>query len=97
MTPEGKILYVEILKEQNRQDLKWGEQNHDPFLYLTVLGEEYGEACQAALQSRYGGKTLADYRKELIEVAAVAISAIECLDRTKWEWGNHAVAEKEKV
>ncbi len=82
-------LLRELLKERQRQELKWGEQNHDPFLWLTVLGEEYGESCKAALEARFGGQSLKYLRKELIETAAVAIAAIECIDRGKWFWGNH--------
>jgi hypothetical protein len=32
----------------------------------------------------YDKKKLKDYRAELIQVAAVAVSMIECLDRGKW-------------
>ena len=73
----------EIRAERVRQDEKWGEQNHPPFIWLVVLGEEVGEACEAALEAQYGGKPLANYRAELVQVAAVALAAIECLDR--WE------------
>lgn len=80
-----------IVRERERQDKRWGEQNHDPFLWMTILGEEYGEACKAALESRFGGghereNGPEEYREELIQVAAVAIAAIECLDRGKWKW-----------
>ena len=85
------LSYIAI--ERKRQDAKWGEQNHDPFHYLTVLGEEYGEACQAALHARHGGRHADELRKELVHVAAVAVAMIECLDRGKWEWGNHASKE----
>ncbi len=43
----------DVLAERARQDIRWSEQNHDPFLYLTILGEEYGETCQAALEARF--------------------------------------------
>lgn len=72
---------TEVRLERGKQDSQWGEQNHHPFTYLAVLGEELGEANQAALQSVYGGKTWPDYRKELVHVAAVAVAMIECLDR----------------
>lgn len=72
---------LEIRRERIKQDAKWGEQNHHPFTYLAVLGEEVGEANQAALQSVYGGKAWPDYRKGLVHVAAVAVAMIECLDR----------------
>lgn len=67
-----------INKERMRQDEKWGEQNHNPFVWLAILGEEYGEACKAALESK---GNYPNYRKELIEVAAVAVAALESLDR----------------
>ena len=68
----------DIHKERDRQDRKWGEQNHHPFVWLAILGEEYGESCKAALEFPVD---YSNYRKELIEVAAVAIAAIESLDR----------------
>lgn len=85
----SETILQEISDERVKQDVKWGEQNHDPFLYLTVLGEEYGEACQAALHSRFGGRAANDLREELIQCAAVAVAMIECLDRKKWNWGDH--------
>ncbi len=68
----------DIHKERDRQDRKWGELNHNPFIWLAILGEEYGESCQAALEFPVD---YSDYRKELIQVAAVTIAAIESLDR----------------
>lgn len=71
----------EVVCERWRQDEKWGEQNHEPFTYLAILGEEYGEACQAALHARFGGPEADGLRGELIQVAAVAMAMIECIDR----------------
>lgn len=81
----------QVGKERRRQNEKWGEQNHDPTLYLTILGEQFGEACRAALELRVGKWPESRLRKELLEVAAVAVAAVECLDRRKWAWGSHAV------
>ena len=33
-----------ILRERFNQDEKWGEQNHDIYKWLAILGEEVGEA-----------------------------------------------------
>jgi hypothetical protein len=78
-------VFDEILEERIRQDRSWGEQNHPPCQWMTILGEEFGEACQAALHVYFGGGfTEDDYRKELIQTAAVAVAAVECLDRGKW-------------
>jgi len=76
-----------VLEERKRQDAKWGEQNNDPFCYITVLGEEFGELCQAALHTRFGGPAAEKLREEAIHTAAVALALIECLDRGKWSWG----------
>lgn len=77
-----------VLEERNRQDEKWGEQNHDPSTYLTILVEEVGEFAQAALQNRFGGPAGAPehMREEAVQTAAVALAIVECLDRGKWSW-----------
>lgn len=74
----------EVKAERVRQDVKWGEQNHNPFVWLAIIGEEKGEADEAALKSMLeGGKTLSDYRDELVQIAATAVSAIESVDRNE--------------
>lgn len=90
----------EVLRERVKQDGKWGEQNHDPFQWLAILGEEVGEANKAAVDAntwrnispvKFNKDGLENYRAELIQVAAVAVSMVECLDRNKWEntkWDN---------
>jgi len=62
--------------ERRAQDEKWGEQNHNSHYWLTIIGEEYGEACKAANECRPHA-----LRVELVHTAASAIAAIECLDR----------------
>lgn len=71
----------EIKLERINQDEKWGEQNHAPSDWLMILGEEVGEVNKAALEAKFGSKTLSEYREELIQVAAVAVTMIECYDR----------------
>jgi hypothetical protein len=83
-----------VRNERERQMAKWGEQNHDPGYWNAVLGEEYGEASEAALDfmdlgplarspRKPGRSTYEHYRKELIEVAAVAVAMIEQIDRER--------------
>jgi hypothetical protein len=67
--------------ERHRQDEKWGEQNHTDSLWSHILGEEYGEACRAVNEVVWGGLSTAHLREELIQVAAVAVAWIECIDR----------------
>lgn len=76
----------DVIAERKRQDAKWGEQNHDPFLYLTILMEEVGEASQAALEARFGKGSLEHLREEAVQTAAVALAIVECLDRNQWKW-----------
>ncbi|QFP78422.1 hypothetical protein DAAJ005_14735 [Deinococcus sp. AJ005] len=91
MTGATADVLAEILAERQRQDAKWGQQDHDPSTWLMVLAEEVGEANQAVFETLFpiydkraaqrGPRTLAEYRQELIQVAAVAVAAIESLDR----------------
>lgn len=74
-------VYGEIQRERIMQDSKWGEQNHCPADWIMILGEEFGEVSKAALEAKFGKGTLSDYRKELIQVAAVAVAMVQCYDR----------------
>ena len=47
------IIFHEIEKERQRQLEKWGDQDRHPFLWMTILGEEVGEVCQAALKLEF--------------------------------------------
>ena len=80
-------VFSEIRDERKNQDVKWGEQNHNPADWLMILVEEVGEASRAALEAKFvhndGGRR---YRRELIQVAAVAVAMVESLDRgTYWD------------
>lgn len=74
--------------ERKRQDSKWGEQNHKPATWLMILGEEVGEANKAVLESMINGHFQEDlimkYRDEMVQVAAVALAAVESFDRGMW-------------
>ncbi len=79
-----------VLAERQRQDEKWGEQNHLPQFWTGILGEEYGELCQAINETVFdngeeerkkGGYE--NMRKEAIHVAAVAVGFLECLERNR--------------
>ena len=67
-----------ILSERKKQDVKWGEQNHNIYKWLAILGEEVGEVNKAALEDKYG-----DVIDELIQVGAVTIAMIESLERNR--------------
>jgi NTP pyrophosphatase (non-canonical NTP hydrolase) len=87
-----------VLDECKRQIERWGEQNHDPFTYLTILTEEVGEYSEAILHTRFGGSRggLEKMRKEAVQITAVGLSIIRCLDRGHWEWGKQTEVKEEK-
>ena len=72
-----KILQL-ILEERQKQDEKWGEQNHNIYKWLAILGEEVGEVNKAALEDNY--KDIID---ELIQIGAVTVAMIESLERNR--------------
>ena len=67
-----------ILNERIKQDNKWGEQNHHIYKWLAILGEEVGEANQAALEDNES-----ELIDELIQIAAVSVAMIESIKRNK--------------
>lgn len=75
-----KGVYNDVLKERVRQNKKWGVQNHVPMYWLAILAEEVLELTKEVL-NMHTKKDFTNYRKELIQVAAVCVAALECLDR----------------
>ena len=67
----------EVLGERRFQDEKWGSNRDlDNGTWGLILGEEVGESCEAALEN-----DMKHLRRELVQVAAVAVAWIEGLDR----------------
>lgn len=91
-TTTSKVL-DEVFRERERQDQKWGQQNRTAPEYLMILGEEVGEANKECLEVYFASQgpkppnaeivppNYGAYRNELIQVAAVAVAMVECLDR----------------
>jgi hypothetical protein len=72
-------IFDAIHRERQLQDGLWGEQNHPNDMWAVILGEEYGEVCNAVLAQPLCSESL---RSELVQVAAVAIAWLECLERS---------------
>jgi NTP pyrophosphatase (non-canonical NTP hydrolase) len=78
-----RIRRMRILKEidieRDRQNRKWGRQRHTDGNWLKILGEEFGEVCQAMQADMGWGKTsdASNKRVELIQLAAVAVAMAE--------------------
>ena len=68
-----------ILNERERQQAKWGEQNHEMPVWLAILHEETGELSQAVLHRIFGGPEAMGELGEAVQVAAVATQIVEYL------------------
>lgn len=80
---ERNIIWQDIFTERNNQDVTWGEihsRNLMPENFLSILVEEVGEVAKAINEWYTSDLPGDDYRKELVQVAAVAVAAIEELD-----------------
>ncbi len=78
------IAMADVLAERRRQDHVWGPPNREPEMFITILMEEVGEAAKAILHRRFGGPEAKGLRNELVQVAAVALSMLECCDSNEW-------------
>ncbi len=80
--PDSTVHVVrEVLEECERQDSKWGEQNHDPADWLAILAEEFGEVAKETVGVTFAHPWSTNYRTELIQTAAVAVRMVESYDR----------------
>ena len=75
------LVLSDINAERERQNEKWGIQRHSYNKWLGILGEEYGEVCQAINRINFpddAKETDADnLYEELIQLAAVAAEIAE--------------------
>ncbi|MBB6452006.1 transcriptional regulator with XRE-family HTH domain [Salirhabdus euzebyi] len=71
----------DIHRERIRQNQKWGIQRHDWGKWLGILGEEYGEVCQAINRIYFPSDAkptdAVNLYNELIQLSAVAASMAE--------------------
>ena len=78
----------QIMTERVRQLNKFGWQNRPPFEWFLILSEEVGEVAKECVEIQFDDEKHPKanpeaYRKELIEVAAVAIAALLNFDQRK--------------
>ena len=77
----------QISEEREEQIWKWGDQasnlDKDPFIWVGILGEEFGEVAQAALKHfdplEPNKGCVEDLENELIQTAAVCVAFVEWL------------------
>jgi NTP pyrophosphatase (non-canonical NTP hydrolase) len=70
---------LQVIREERQKQIdKWGTQHHDPRMWLAILGEEFGEVAKEIAEGRIKTFDRVAYVKELAQVAAVAVAAIQC-------------------
>jgi len=78
----GSGVFAEIAVERNRQDAKWGGPDHDDghgwHEWIDYIIEHAGKAYSAYNDEA----SYANGRRRYIEVAALAVAAVESMDRT---------------
>ena len=82
----SQVIHDEIQAERNRQERKWGQQDHENLKWSAILQEEVGEVAKAILEepSFECGYDEA-LRREVIQVAAVAVAWLEAIARQQGE------------
>jgi hypothetical protein len=78
--------------ERDRQFAKWGNQRQSWVVWITALTEEVGEAAKEAITLYTDPDitwdhpaTLAKFRAELVQIAAVSVAIIEHIDEVLGE------------
>ena len=73
-----------ILDENLRQLDKWGIQDHDPFEWLVIMAEEFGELNQAVLEHHYQPEVVKPDKivKEAIQTATLCLKIAEMFSYT---------------
>ena len=86
MTDVKKDLYVEIADERFHQDKKWGGPDHDShhtsFEWVGFITHYLGKSIECIINN--AGKEehqLLLFRYNMIKVAALAVAAVEAVDR----------------
>ena len=74
-----------VLEERKRQDIKWGEQNHPAPVWGTIIGEEYGEMCQAINEFLFNSTPDTEEKicVEAIHTMASCMAMLECIERQR--------------
>ena len=72
----------DVREERGAQDNRWGQQDHTPARWLIRIVAAFSAAARAGLELDVRpGISTDDLRRELIQVAAVAVAWVEAIDR----------------
>jgi hypothetical protein len=78
----SKDILAEVAAERERQDGRWGGAEHDDEMTMDAFAQLIADyAGWARVKAREG--TFDEARQRLVQAAALAVAAVECLDREK--------------
>lgn len=83
VTHQTASVLDDVADERQRQDEKWGISAREPLSWLAIAAEEFGEVAEKVVKGWVPPENdfdAAGYRDELIQLAAVCVSAVECFD-----------------
>lgn len=84
LTEDRVGIHNAIWYERDRQDEKWGEQNHDDLTWLAIFTEEVGEVAKACIpQGGAGHSHGEDLEKEIVHALAVGVAWLEARARRR--------------
>jgi hypothetical protein len=75
------VLLTQVLTERQRQRKRWSDQHdmgHDGAQWVALLAERLGKVAAAEM-----GDGPKEYERRLVELAAVALAALECEERRR--------------
>ena len=80
-------MHPAIRNEIIRQKNKWGEQSHDPFTWIAIVLEEFGEATKDILDATHQNtsdevhnETWNNARKEIVETIACLVQLYRSME-----------------
>jgi len=78
----SKDILAEVAAERERQDGRWGGAEHDDDMTMDAFAQLIADyAGWARVKAREGA--FDEARQRLVQAAALAVAAVECLDREK--------------
>lgn len=82
--PRGSAAIEKVISERISQIERWGEDTYNhPFEWMSILGEEFGELCEAVNETCFMNGTHPERGgdenivREATQIAAVAVAIIE--------------------
>lgn len=104
-TRAGQVLeaIALVFAEMQRQNDKWGEQHNSAHKWNSILGEEFGESCEAALNLDFAKsaseriESLKLLEEELVQTAAVAVQYAAALRVERMKLAEEILHPKKEV